>query len=90
MTEPDNLEEKIAQELATELMSQIDFEVLSNMLVELGWHRRFVRYQPPEKSWILIKEWVDKNCRGHHQEHNGIWLFEIKQDAVWFDLRWSN
>lgn len=86
---PVTLEEQMAEKLSAELRHDIDFEVLSNMLIELGWHRRFVNYQPPERSWILVKDWADKNCKGHHQEHRGIWLFENAQDANWFTLRWE-
>lgn len=84
-----HLEEQIAEELAEKMMSDIDYNILSDMLVKLGWQRRFVRYQPPEKSWVLVKDWAEKNCKGRHQEHNGVWLFEDVRDANWFTLRWA-
>ena len=33
------LEDEIAKELSTQLQSEIDFQILSDMLVELGWHK---------------------------------------------------
>ncbi len=82
------LEDEIAQELASKMQSDMDFHILSDMLVDLGWTKVFVRYNPPERSWVDIKQWAEDNCKGSHQEHNGIWLFESQQDANWFTLRW--
>ncbi len=83
-----NIQDEIVNELASKMQSEIDYQILSDMLVELGWRRVFINYAPPERSWVVVKQWAEDNCRGPHQEHNGIWLFENEQDANWFALRW--
>ncbi len=83
-----NIQDEIVNELASKMQSEIDYQILSDMLVELGWCRVFINYAPPERSWADVKQWAEDNCRGNHQEHNGIWLFENQQDANWFTLRW--
>jgi len=80
----------VADDIAKELASSIDFEVLAGMLVELGWVRVDLTYTPPERAWYKIKDWVDQNCQGHHEEHMGTWVFEKQQDANWFVLKWGN
>lgn len=84
-----NLEEQIVAELSTEMQSEIDFQILSDMLVQAcGWHRvGLVRYQSREHS-VDILNWCDKNVKGHYQHRGGIFIFETQQDANWFTLRW--
>jgi len=83
-----NLQDQIVDELASKMQSEIDFQILSDMLVELGWVKIFVRYSPPQRSWDKVKQWAEDNCQGNHQEHNGIWVFEDQKDANWFALKW--
>ena len=82
--------DKIVGELAEELAADIDFGIISDLLVDSGWTKLSVDYVPPDRSWVVIKDWAEKNCKAQHQEHKGVWLFESAQDANWFILRWGN
>lgn len=84
-----DIREEYVRHAAEQMSRTIDFEVLAGMLVELGWFRFDVVHQPPTHSWVDIKDWVDENCTGPHQEHMGIWLFENEKDAIIFKLRWA-
>jgi len=85
-----DLQNNLIEKMSVELAKDMDFQILGDMLVEIGWVRLFVNYSPPERSWVKMKQWVDDNCQGAHQEHNGIWLFENQKDANWFTLRWAS
>jgi len=84
-----NLEEEIVNELGTQMQSEIDFQILSDMLVQAcGWHKvGLVRYQSRERSIDILK-WCEENTKGHYQHRGGIFVFEDQGDAINFTLKW--
>ena len=83
-----NLEEEIASELATKMQSEIDFHILSDMLVKLGWTRVIIpRFQNNHHA-IDIKIWCEEHIKYSYENRGTDFVFQDKGDAVNFSLRW--
>lgn len=84
-----NLQDQIMEELSTQMQSEMDFEILSDMLVELGWTRVIIsRFQNNHRA-VDIKYWLEENARGFWESRGSTFVFENKGDAVNFTLRWK-
>lgn len=84
-----NIEDEIANELSTQLRNEIDFRILSDMLVELGWHRvELIRFDNNSHA-VDIKLWLKENVNGHWECLGSTFVFEDSGDAVNFVLRWK-
>ena len=84
-----NLEDELAKTLSNEIAKEIDFGVLSDVLVNAcGW----TRIELPSKflpvSGAELHNWRKKNLTGDWKAHENVWLFEKSEDAVIFSLRW--
>lgn len=84
-----DLEEEILTELGSQISQDIDFEIISNLLMEIGWTR--ISFSPVHdgEQCFAIKQWLDDNCKGRVNSRGSVWLFEQESDAVNFSLRWS-
>lgn len=85
MTEEDT---SITGQAAKILQEEIDWEILASMFVASGWimidlPRFHDRYEA-----IDVELWIDENCSGKHMKRGKTFVFEQKQDAEWFSLRW--
>jgi len=74
------------------LKEKIDWEVMKEMLVKVGWTE--VTFSTPWSDMTAefiseIKDWCDKNIVGYYQIRGRTMLFEYQQDAVLFSLRWA-
>lgn len=83
-----DLEEELLEQAARILAEEIDWETMADMLVSVGWTmvnlpRINDRYQS-----IDIELWIEENCKGKHQKRSKTFVFERKEDAEWFSLRW--
>jgi hypothetical protein len=84
-----NLEEEIANELATQMQSEMDFHILSDMLVQAcGWHKVEIINRLELGSLIDVSEWVKTHCKGKHMKRDRTYVFENQSDAVLFTLKW--
>ena len=83
-----NIEEELLHDAGEAMAKSIDFDILCDMLIPLGYTMVKVEYSP-ERKWIDVMSWVDENCSGRFQEHNGKWLFARPKDATMFTLRWT-
>lgn len=84
-----NLEEEITNELSQQMSSAIDFEILSDMLVNAcGWHK--VEIIHPVSDYKDVSIWIDNFCKGKHMKHQRSYVFENRGDAVNFTLKWVN
>lgn len=81
------VEQDIIDAAGNRMAAEMDFEILSSMLIELGW-TKVVLFPMTWENGALIDYWVEKNVKGHHQTMGLVWLFEYEQDANWFKLRW--
>lgn len=80
--------DQLADDLAAILKEEIDWEVLSNMLVTYeGWTS--VHTPPVTKELtIAMREWADNTCTDSYREYGPNWVFKSESDATIFAVRW--
>ena len=81
------LEQDIINRAGKELSSEIDFHVLADLYSQDGWTEVNLPRQPRE-TVVEILSWCASHnikCYGRGQR----WVFEKKQDALFFSLRWA-
>jgi hypothetical protein len=84
-----SLENEIAQELSEKMCSQIDFEILSDVLVSAcGWTKIILTPMTHEQS-KEIDSWLADNCKGEYRTMGLVFLFEQAKDVTWFTLKYS-
>lgn len=84
-----NLEEEIAGELSRQMCSHIDFQILSDMLVQsCGWYKVEIIHRPANETVSDILDWIKIHCKGRHMKRERTYLFEKQGDAVNFTLKW--
>jgi hypothetical protein len=84
-----NLQEDLINQAGSRMAAEIDFQVLSGLLIELGWTKVVLNPMTWEHG-ALIDSWVESNVKGHFETMGLVWVFEDAKDAAWFVLRWSN
>ena len=84
-----SLEDQIATELAEQMCSEIDFNILSDMLVKAcGWHKVHMQRFWNNNHAVNVLLWCEQNIK-HPYEHRGAaFVFENEGDAVNFTLKW--
>ena len=89
-----NLEESVmadmAKQLAKNIQEEIDFQILSDMMVSMGWHKMEFEPLREVEEAAEIKEWIKTSCKGKVQSYGSNWLFENEKDMAWFMLRWGD
>ena len=83
-----NLEDQITAELAEQLCSDIDFEILTNVLVDCGWHKIVLTPMTKERS-DNIDQWIVDNVKGHYNNRGLVWIFQESSEAMMFTLKWK-
>lgn len=84
-----NLEEEMVQSLAEEFRKTEEFEILADIMVSMRGYTRVEIDYGPDQKWIDVIAWVGNNCTGDYQEHLGVWVFELAEEATMFRLRWQ-
>ena len=85
-----NLQERIENRLAEEMSKSMNFNVLCDVMTRFGWTVLEMDYDSEsDQAWHTVKNWVDDNFSGDHNEHNGTWLIESEKDATMFALKWK-
>lgn len=87
-----NVEEELQQVFSKAIREEMDFSVLSDILVGEGWTevtatRLSQLLNDPEQTAIL--EWLKHTCQGRYHRLGHRVIFEREQDATAFVLRWS-
>lgn len=82
------LEEQLMERASREMADEIDFEILSGMLVQTGW-TRIQLGRPPRTIASDINIWMHNECKNHWERHGATWIFENKDEAALFKLTWS-
>lgn len=82
-----NVEQDMIDKAGSRMAAEIDFEILSGFLIDIGWRKVVLRPMTWEDSYE-IDLWVTQHVKGHHQTMGLVWVFENVEDANWFTLRW--
>ena len=95
------LEDEFLDLAAKDIARQIDSELLDTIMLDVlrddGWTVTAMNpaYEPPlirtgHAEWYSeTAEWIHLNATGDYKLLRGQWVFENKEDAVMFTLRWS-
>lgn len=82
-----NIEQDIINRAGKAMSDEIDFTILSEMLIEIGWQKVILKPMSWEDG-AAVDLWVEQNVKGHHQTMGLVWVFERSEDANWFAMRW--
>lgn len=83
-----DFEDELVKTLMEEIQKEIDFSVLSTMLVETGWTE--VKLDPHIiHNTVEIIEWVAQYKIGNYHSYGSTFIFEKAEDAEWFILKWK-
>lgn len=85
-----NIPDEIMNQAAREFAAELDWEVMSGIMITTGWTKVTVNFGPlmTESQAHEIKEWTREHCKGQIKSRNKTWLFEKSEDAIMFTLRW--
>lgn len=75
-------------ELAKVLQEEIDWEIMTDMMVTLGWVKVNLNHFKDRYQSIDIQEWLNANCKGHYMNRSTMFIFQKAEDAEWFSLKW--
>ena len=82
-----NIEQDIINRAGKRMSDEIDFHILSEMLIELGWTKIVLKPMTQETGQVL-DTWVEKHVKGPFETMGLVWLFQDSKDATMFILRW--
>jgi hypothetical protein len=82
-----NLQDAIMNDMAQKMANEMDFAILAEMLVGLGWRKIILSPMTMEDSYE-VDEWTAKHVKGNFETMGLVWVFEDEEDANWFALRW--
>jgi hypothetical protein len=82
-----SLEDEIITKMGKQMSDEIDFEILTGMLCQLGWRKIILSPMTTEDS-NEVDIWTARNVKGHFETMGLVWVFEQEEDANWFALRW--
>ena len=82
-----SLEDEMFDEIGRQIAKEIDDGILSNILVETGW-TPVQYYFKNNNEAVDINYWLNEHCEDRWRRLGSDYLFENKQDAEWFILRW--
>lgn len=84
-----NLQDQILDELGQQMHSAIDFEILTDVLVNsCGWHRVELERFKDNKQAVDITSWCQDKAQGNWKRNGCRFIFEKSSDAVLFTLKW--
>jgi hypothetical protein len=73
-----------------EAFDRVDWMVMSDMLVTgLDWTEVFILRPLTRNESDAILKWIPDNCEGRVKSRDWHFVFERKEDAVLFKLRWG-
>ena len=83
------MQDVILDELAENMSSKIDFEILTDILVKsCGWHRVELGRFRDNREAVDIANWCHDTVKNKWKRSGCHFVFEDQGDAVNFTLRW--
>lgn len=83
------LEDQMASELSKQMAEEIDWEIISDMMVHVGWVKVELPTLGSNKRAIDMNDWMHNECTKHWKRRGKTFLFESKEEAALFRLTWS-
>lgn len=85
-----DIEEHLADVLAKEIAAEIDFGVMSEIMISQGWHKvQLDRFANNEEA-VDVGYWVEENIKKKHIKYGSTFVFEDRGDAINFTLKWAS
>ena len=82
------LEDEVLEKMAKEIADQIDFDVLTSLLSDVGWTKVELPRFSDRFHAIDIDIWIEKYTIHQVKSFGRIFVFENPKDASHFILRW--
>lgn len=79
------LEEELIRRHSQVLADQIDFEIMYELF---EWTRLERSPWVTEQEFLDFKNWLKELCMGKYAGKQGVWFFELEEDATAFALKW--
>jgi frataxin-like iron-binding protein CyaY len=83
------LGDDLADAMSQAIADKIDWDIMCDLMTQVGWHTVKASTQYSMDDYAIVKEWLNKNIKGHYKFRFNTWIFEQSEDAMWFALRWS-
>ena len=84
-----NMQDEILEELGEKMHSAMDFEILTDILVNAcGWHRVELDRFRDNRQAVDIANWCHDTLKNKWKRSGCHFVFEDQGDAVNFTLRW--
>ena len=83
------LKEDIVDEMGKRMATEMDFCIIADIFTDTGWTNVQLKRFRNNKEAIDINDWLEQNCTGQWKNLSTRYIFEKKQDAEWFMLRWQ-
>lgn len=83
------LQDQILTNIAKEMQTDIDREIMWGMLRGIGWTRVLLDRFQDNKHAVDITHWLEENIKHPFERHGRDFIFENPKDASMFILRWS-
>lgn len=81
------MNEDYIAEAAEALAHEIDFDIMSGILIDAGWSKVVLRPMTWEHGYE-VDTWVETQIKGKFHTMGLVWIFERAEDANWFSIRW--
>ena len=82
-----NVEQEIINDMGQKLANEIDFQILADMLVGIGWTKVVLRPMTWEQG-DAVDLWTSQYVHKPFETMGLVWVFEDPAEANWFALRW--
>ena len=83
-----SLEDEMMDEIGKQIAKEIDDGIMSTILTETGWTPIEYHFKNNNQA-VDINEWLTEHCKDKWYRLGSDYVFENKQDAEWFILRWT-
>lgn len=84
-----DLVDEMVEQAAAALQEEIDKEIVFAALKEYpNWHLVTLVSLDSRENSVDISVWLEEHCTGQFHWHGREFLFERRQDAVLFALKW--
>ena len=82
------IEDSLFEKISKEIQEELDFEIVTEMLLPTGWVEIHLNRQPREETLRIINWCKSSNIPVHNWGRR--WLFKEEKHANMFILRWGS